>query len=324
MKSSYPDTAVAFWCGLFGYSRQSYYQYLAKTERWILLESIVLDLVHEYRERLPHTGTRKLYAALKKDFDRSGLRIGRDKLHAILQDNGLIVSYKRRATRTTIPHWRWRKYPDLREGLEVLASELLWVSDITYLRTQEGFVYLSLITDAYCRKIVGWCCHPTLETTGCLISLTMALGQRQYPERQLIHHSDRGTQYCSEAYTNSLEQHYIDISVTQTGSVYDNPMAESMNAQLKVELGLDATFVDLEEARQACEQAIRKYNEIRQHGSIDYLTPEQAYHREGPIASRWQRKNQPALSTYSRTADQAVKLYQDKMNCVNYQPDDKL
>lgn len=111
----------------------------------------------------------------------------------------------------------------------MLASELLWCADITYIRIQDSFVYLSLITDEYSKKIVGWCCHESLHTAGCLQALKMALAARKYPERKLIHHSDRGCQYCSEAYTDLLLAEFIDVSVTQSGSPYDNPMAESMN-----------------------------------------------------------------------------------------------
>ena len=228
-------------------------------------------------------GTRKLYHVLSAEYAAAGFDIGRDQLHRILLRSDLTIEVKRRATRTTLSHYWYRKWPDLRQDLNVVDAELLWVADITYIRLLYGFCYLSLITDAYSRRIMGWCCHESLHTEGCVNALQMALANRIYPERKLIHHSDRGCQYCSTEYTERLLVEFIDISMTQSGSPYDNPLAESVNGQLKVELGMDATFVDFDSARVACAEAIQAYNEVRPRGSIDMLTPWQAHQCGGYI-----------------------------------------
>lgn len=320
MRSSYTSTSVEFWARQFGYSRQSYYKNSKRQEQLCLEEVIILQLVFDYRKKLPRTGTRKLYHALKDDIAAAGIKLGRDGLHRILSRNGLTIRTKRRATKTTTSYSWYRKYPDRRQGLKVLASELLWCADITYLRIQGGFVYLSLVTDEYSRKIVGWCCHPTLETVGCLRALNMAIAARKHPRRKLIHHSDRGSQYCSEAYTERLLGQYVDISVTQSGSPYDNPMAESMNAQLKVELGLDRTFETIAEAISTCQNAILLYNTLRQHGSLNYLTPEQAYNLQGEQPKKWNKAGKEDTTTRTRTAQDAVNLLQAETNNVNYRP----
>lgn len=202
----------------------------------------------------------------------------------------MLVKKKKSYTRTTLTHKWLRKYPDLRTDFVPTASEQLWVADITYIRTVQGFEYLSLITDAYSRKIVGWCCYPTLQTKGCIIALKMALEQCKYPTSQLIHHSDRGVQYCSEAYTSILLEHNCQVSVTQNGSPYENPVAECMNSILKGEQGLDQTFKKRTLARSETKKQIHIYNHVRIHGSIDYMTPEQAYDLNGEIAKRWKSK----------------------------------
>lgn len=321
MRGSYPHIAMRLWCALFGYSRQHYYQQQQVAYRWQCEVVIILELVKAYRAVLPRTGTRKLYHALKADFSAAGIKLGRDGLHELLCDEGLIIAPKRRKTRTTLTYAWMRRYPDLRLGLQVQASELLWVADITYLRTRDGFVYLSLITDAYCRMIVGWHCHPSLEAEGCLACLDMALAHRRYPERKLIHHSDRGAQYGSQLYTERLMKHHISISMTQQGSPYENPLAESVNGQLKVELGLDGIFDGMQQAQITCREQITKYNTLRLHGSIDYLRPVEAYDLTQPIAQRWHKPKDDIEPKVIRTAEHAVNLLQDEMICVNPFPD---
>ncbi|MEM6771333.1 MAG: IS3 family transposase [Bacteroidota bacterium] len=322
MIASFTYTTVTFWCELFGYSRQAYYKSLHRQQYLLLREEVVVQLVKNKRNKtgFKRCGTRKLYHVLRQDFIAAGFEIGRDQLHRILLDNGLTIKIKRRGTRTTISHYWYRKWPDLRQDLMALASELLWCADITYLRLADGFCYLSLITDEYSRQIMGWCCHESLHTEGCLSALEMALANRKYPERKLVHHSDRGCQYCSTEYTDRLQRDFISISVTQSGSPYDNPMAESVNGQLKVELGLDETFADYATAYAACSQAILAYNTVRPHGSIDYLTPSEAHQLEGPINVRWKPVGEQSVSTAARTAEMAVNLLQVETNYVNYPP----
>lgn len=289
MRNSFPSTSIEDWCGLFGYSRQNYYKSLKKQAQEQLIEEVVIELVKEKRGPLDRTGLRKTYFLIKDDLVAQGIKLGRDKLNAILRDNELLVKPKKSYTKTTITN-RWRNiYDDLRMGCTPNASEQLWCADITYIRTQQGFEYLSLITDEYSKYIVGWCSFPTLHTQGCYNALEMALDQCYYPNRKLIHHSDRGVQYCSEKYTSKLMSHDCQISVTQNGSPYENPVAESMNAILKTELGLDQTFKSRRQARRIIKEKIWLYNNRRLHGSINYMTPAEAYHLTGHIPNRWKK-----------------------------------
>jgi putative transposase len=212
------------------------------------------QIVIEKRGELKRTGILKTYHLIKQELIKQNIKIGRDKLADILRDNNLLVKRKRSYTKTTITN-KWRNiYDDLRVDFTPTASEQLWCADITYIRTNKGFEYLSLITDEYSKYIVGWCSFPSLHTTGCYKALQMALQQCHYPQRKLVHHSDRGVQYCSHKYTTKLIQHDCLISVTQNGSPYENPVAESMNAILKTEMGLDKTFKSRTEARKNIEE----------------------------------------------------------------------
>lgn len=178
-----------------------------------------------------------------------------------------------------------RKWSYLIENFQPLRPEELWVSDITYLQTVNGFIYLSLITDAYSHKISGFHLSHTLEAKGCLAALKMALNNRKY-SHDLIHHSDRGIQYCSQQYVQTLLSRGIKISMT-TGEVYQNSIAERINGILKSELGLDKVFEDYSEALPVLVKSIYAYNRLRPHLSCDFMTPEQAHTRSGPIMKRW-------------------------------------
>ena len=293
-------------------------------ERAALNEVFIVELVKTTRGRCGRIGTRKLLNELREDFANAGIKLGRDGLHEILVRNHLTIKPVRRSCRTTISFAWLNSYTDLRRGLAVQGSELMWCADITYVRIEGGFVYLSLITDEYSRKIVGWCCHDTLEAEGCVVALKMALTHRRYLERKLIHHSDRGVQYLSVVYTSLLGQHHISISTTQSGNPKDNPLAESMNGQLKTELGLNATFATFEQAHVACAEAVEKYNRHRPHGSLDYQTPEAVYDKTEPLKARWSPPEKAKrIIQHTRTVEEAVNLLQDEMAAVNYPPDYK-
>jgi transposase InsO family protein len=175
-------------------------------------------------------------------------------------------------------------------------ADQLWVSDITYLRTWGGFSYLSLITDAYSRKIVGYHLSQSLSVKGCLIALSKALASRQHKEQGLIHHSDRGIQYCCDAYVNCLKENNIAISMTQNGSPYENALAERVNGILKKELGLNRTFRSYHDAIGPVHRAVDIYNRLRPHMSLDYMTPSQAHKAAGKLKKRWKAKTLLTLS----------------------------
>jgi len=265
-------------CRLLGYSSQAYYQYQKATESRTFKQEEVIQQVLERRRLQPRIGARKLLEIIQP-------LMGRDAFFDLLRDSGLLVRRKRIRVRTTFSAHRFRKYPNLIEELVVNRPNQLWVSDITYLRIAQDFAYLSLITDAYSRKIIGFCLSHDLSTDSCLKALRMALATR-LNDQPLIHHSDRGTQYCSQAYTNLLKKKGIDISMTQSGNPRDNAIAERVNGILKMEL-LSDNYVNIGTANQSVKQAINVYNTRRPHSSLDMLTPEVAHQTEGPLKRRW-------------------------------------
>jgi len=179
---------------------------------------------------------------LKKHFVGHHLSIGRDAFFQLLRENGLLIKRRRSYAVTTNSNHLYKKFPDLVNQSEALMSEEIWVSDITYIRMKSGFLYLSLVSDAYSRKIVGYNLSADLKADGCIKALQMALNSRIYPQRPLIHHSDRGIQYYCNAYVDLLQQYRLHISMTQSGSPYDNAIAERINGILKSEFGLRSTF----------------------------------------------------------------------------------
>ena len=241
------------------------------------------------RHLLPQLGTRKLYRLLGDDLKGQGIKVGRDKLFRLLREESLLVVRKRKYVRTTDSRQWMRQYPDLAKGLALSRPEQLWVADITYLSTQQGNGYLHLITDAYSKRIMGYQLSDHLGASATVQALQMALRDRYYTH-PLTHHSDRGLQYCSKDYTNLLKNNNISISMTQTGSPYDNAVAERINGILKQEFGLDEPFETIGQAKRQVDQSVRLYNTYRPHLSNGYLTPEQM-HCQNKIKPRsWKRK----------------------------------
>jgi len=235
-------------------------------------------------------GTRKLQYQLIPHLEEHGIKMGRDQLFDLLRFHGLLIRRRKRMVKTTNSHHWFKKYPNLIKDIVITAPEQLWVSDITYIRTLEGFSFLSLITDAYSRKIVGHALYPTLEAIGCIEALEMALNNRkEISPYILIHHSDRGIQYCSMDYTNILNNANIAISMTQSGSPYENALAERVNGIIKNEFFPKKVYQNHKEAKKTIGRTIYTYNEKRPHSSIDYLTPGQAHWQEGVIKKRWKQ-----------------------------------
>jgi putative transposase len=243
----------------------------------------------EIRQQMPRIGTRKLHYMLTDTLQKHSIRIGRDKLFDLLSDYGLLVRRrKRKRTNTTDSNHPFRKYPNLIRALEVLRPDHLWVSDITYISLRDGFCYLSLVTDAYSRKIVGYCLYPTLKKEGPIQALKMAVADRVY-RQPLIHHSDRGLQYCCTDYITLLESKAMYISMTENGDPYENAIAERVNGILKSEFALDSDFDNFEKANEAVKRAVSIYNQMRPHASCDYLTPEQAHQKQGLLNTKWKK-----------------------------------
>lgn len=248
---------------------------------------IILQLVQQVRKQLPQTGMIKLHRMIEAELLLHGVTIGRDSFCRLLKDNGLQLKKRRIYTRTTDSDHRFRKWPDLITGKAFKAAGELWVSDITYLRIKEGFVYLSLITDACSRKIVGYHLSQHLKAQSCVIALNKALSTETYQQHKLIHHSDRGIQYCCNEYVERLQEKNIKISMTQSGSPYENAIAERVNGILKTELGLNGIFDNYNAAVQPVSNAISKYNGLRLHMSCGYLTPNQAHEQNTGLIKKW-------------------------------------
>lgn len=256
-------------CGLHGVSRQSYYKQQKRAVFRHTRQEFIVDLVKDCRKVLPKEGCRKLQVRLKRQF---AVGIGRDTLFDILRSEDLLVKRRKRYARTTNSKHGWRVYPNLLKETPVTGPNQGWASDITYLSTAEGFCFLALITDVYSRYIVGYDISDSLEMTGCIRALNRGL--KRLPENhKLIHHSDRGVQYCSAPYTNILRQKNIKISMAAKGDCYENALAERVNGILKDEHGLDSYFRSKSEAIKAAKQAVKLYNEYRYHSCLSMQTP---------------------------------------------------
>lgn len=290
MKELRPGMNLGSVCRLFGVSRQSFYQHQKWEGRQALEHEMVLKTVKEVRKEQPRVGVRKLCLHLVEPLLRHGISIGRDALFDLLREQGMLVRRRKRKHITTDSNHPYRKYPNLIRDFIPLRAGELWVSDITYIDTAEGFFYLSLITDVYSHKIVGWSLSQTLETNGPLQALNMALAQRT-TKHPLIHHSDRGVQYCSYDYINLLNhpKNQIIISMTQNGDPYENAIAERVNGILKGEF-LPKVLHSKQQALELIKKAIKTYNEVRLHSSVNFMTPQKAHLYEGVLTKKWKPK----------------------------------
>ncbi len=263
-------------CNCFNLKRDAYYKCQRRFKRRRAVVSQVLELVKQERKEQPRIGTRKLHNALHEGFYRANLKIGRDRLFDILREKNMLVKRKRAYAKTTNSYHHFHKYNNLIKELEITKPNQVWVSDITYIRTVKGFCYLALITDLYSRKIIGYDISDSLELTGCLRALKKALYHAR-PKAGLIHHSDRGVQYCSHMYVNELKKRGIQISMTQENHCYENAVAERVNGILKDEFYLDQCFFSSKHAKLATKNAIKLYNNKRLHLSLGYKTPNTVY-----------------------------------------------
>ena len=286
-------------CGLFGYTRQGYWKQHRATCSEAMDDTAIVGEVRLIREEMPRLGVRKLQVILRD----SGHDIGRDRLFELLRDSGMLVKRRRnRAVTTYSKHWM-KKWPNLVRGTEPSRPGEVWVSDITYIETVRGpsktFLFLSLITDAFTHEIVGYALHDTLDTSGPLRALAMAISQ--YPPgalKGLIHHSDRGAQYCSREYVSRLQQHGILISMTECGDPYENAIAERVNGILKTEWLYDMTLVSYDQARKTIDRIVYLYNNVRPHESVGNMTPAAARkYSKAPKKlwkNYWRLRQQPA------------------------------
>ena len=302
LKERHTAMSLSFLCGLFGYTRQAYYKHLRRNREGSLSDTLLLERVGYYRKLMPRLGGRKLWHLLQQD----GFPVSRDRLFTLLSENNLLVKRRKKYSVTTCSrHWM-RKYPNLIRGFDLERPHRLWVGDITYISLKGGFAYLALITDAYSKRIVGYDLNTTLERDGALRALRMAIDQTPQQKRQgLIHHSDRGCQYCSKEYVKLLTDNGIRISMTEKGDPYENAVAERVNGILKSEWIDEECFESFQAAKERIDQIVILYNSLRPHASCDWLTPLEAELRTGKLKHHWGRK------TVVRKA--YVNLYQDNI-----------
>jgi putative transposase len=271
-------------CAVLGYSRQQYYKQRKELSTREQFQEQIRLLVCGERKLLPKVGTRKLQILLHSAFDERRIKCGRDQLFSVLRHYGLLNRPRKRYIQTTMSrHWM-RKYPNLVRDSTPTAPEQVWVSDITYIKTDEGYSYLSLITDAYSRKIMGYNLSASLDAEQTRNALSMALAQRTYPHHTLIHHSDRGYQYCSKEYVALATKHDIRMSMTEHSDPYENALAERMNRTLKEEFLPNAPLPSRHYAQMLIRQAVELYNTYRPHLALNGRTPDQI-HNKTPVTN---------------------------------------
>jgi len=285
-------------CRLLGHSPQAYYQHQKISGKKSLEEDLLIQQVLYHRTFQPRVGGLKLHEMMGPFMEAHDMYICRDLLFDLLRENDLLIVKRKRSQPQTTDSNHWmRKYPDLIKNIRLSRADELWVSDITYIRLRKKkFAYLSLITDAYSRKIVGFCMNIDLSAAGPLAALEMALKGRT-SDKPLIHHSDRGSQYCGDGYITLLKANAIDISMTQSGNPRDNAIAERANGIVKQEL-LEDAYLNIKQAQCSAEIAIDIYNRLRLHSSVNMMTPEKAHTQTGPIRRRWKGLfTQPAVKS---------------------------
>ena len=296
--------SVASVCRLFGHCRQAFYQSKADIAAEVSRDKVILDNVREIREEDPGIGGYKLWLMLTEVYGRA-LIPGRDSFFTLLRRHQLMLP-PRQARHTTNSNHRYHKWKNLVKDITLTAANQLWVSDITYIQLANGGVaYLHLVTDAYSHKIVGWVLADTLRAAMSVKALEMAIEQAVDMGGKdclngLIHHSDRGVQYCCDAYVQKLQEYGISISMTEDYKPTDNAIAERVNGIIKMEkVYRTHLFEDIGCAKPVIERYIQFYNNRRPHMSIGFKTPAKAHLEQGIQKKMWKKKKYPSKKTDS-------------------------
>ena len=272
-------------CCLLGYTPQAYHKQTKHLLQKQVNEDLIVQQVHHIRAEQPKCGTRKLLIMLQPFLVLYHMSMGRDQFFELLAKNKLLVRKTKRSVHTTNSKHHFRRYPNLIKGFVPLKAHELWVSDITYIPLKDRFAYLFLITDAYSRKIVGHHVSDDMKVSSAVVALKKALAQKPV-ETIVVHHSDRGVQYCSHEYVNLLLQNNAMISMTQSGDPLENAVAERVNGILKTEL-ISSSYEDIDKASLSIARAIIIYNYKRRHSSLNYQIPNEVHEQKGPQIRRW-------------------------------------
>ena len=234
-------------------------------------------MVVDYRKTLPKTGTLKLYEYLQPKMKALNIKMGRDAVNELLRSRGMLIKKTKRFHITTDSKHMFYKSPNLLTGLKIAHSEQVFVSDITYMKTDEGHAYLALVTDAYSRKIMGWSLEDNMKVSMVKDALAMAHNNCIFNHANIIHHSDRGIQYCCPDYSEFAQKRCFILSTTQQYDPYENAIAERINGILKYEFGLKNTIKTIELAQKMVSEAVRLYNNERMHWSLDLNKPQDVH-----------------------------------------------
>jgi putative transposase len=253
-------------------TRQNYYKQRRRRRRREVDESLIIALVRRERQQQPRLGCRKLHRHLRQQFRDAGIQVGRDRIFEVLRHHGMLVRPLPKKPRTTFSRHSLPVYRNLISELEATAPNQIWVSDVTYIRTWEGFEYLTLIMDLHSHKIVGYHCGESLDTDASMKALDQAIAELP-DDRYPIHHSDRGSQYCSHKYVGRLNDRHLPVSMTEQNHCAENSTAERLNGILKQEYGLGRTFLSRQQVRRAVDEAVWLYNHRRPHMTLDYQYP---------------------------------------------------
>lgn len=292
MKDIYRSISLSRLCRLLGITRQAYYQHFWEVSDITMEHQLILDRVIEIRQIHPAIGGRKLLYLLQSFLLEHQVKMGRDALFDLLAANKLLVRKRKRRISTTQSHHWLKKYPNLIKDWHPSKPNELWVSDITYIPIINGFLYLSLVTDAYSHKIMGYAVADSLEAINTTKALHMAIGNLTEIPDCLIHHSDRGIQYCGFDYVNTLTQNNIKISMTENGDPLENAVAERINGILKEEYLRHYPLTHLNQVIELVADIIDRYNRLRPHQSINMITPEVVHEKQLLINRTWSKKKQ--------------------------------
>jgi putative transposase len=288
MKDSYPTITLVRICRLFGLTRQALYQHQWRRQELTIEAELIIQQVIEIRQRHPLIGTRKLYLMLQPFLLEHAIKLGRDKLFELFAEYKLLIRKRKRKIRTTQSYHRFHKYPNLIRDINVKGRNQLWVSDITYYKLMGKFVYISFVTDAYSHKIVGYHVAETLEAVHSLQALQMAISSTDFPnDHPIIHHSDRGIQYCCDEYVSLLNKHDILVSMTEKGDPLENSIAERLNGIIKGEYLNKKSYKSIKELEEGLTDVVCLYNNERPHLSCSMLVPSKVHEKDILIERKW-------------------------------------
>lgn len=302
MKDTFKGISLANLCSWFGLTRQAYYQSKNRVEKDLIEQGILLDKIGDIRKDHKRLGGRKLFFKLEAFMHEHNIKMGRDAFFDLLRDNKLLIKQRKRHHVTTNSNHWMKKYPNLIKDIEPLGPNHVWVSDITYWKTKGGHYYISFITDAYSRKIVGYHVADTMEAIESATALKMAIKTLKISAEGLIHHSDRGSQYCSSMYVNMLKKEGIKISMTENGDPLENAIAERINGIIKGEYLFDYLIKTLLNAKEVLKSVVKLYNEDRPHSSIGNAVPSQVHNNDTDIEIKrlWKNYYQPSQTCETR------------------------